>query len=205
MTNAGPRVAVETLEGRQLFTATINAAEETGGIDLSPVELALPHAGAAPSVEWSGDDLSVVEAAVPALSLSSGEVVFDEPVGGGMGAICTLTLRNTGAAALTIPSGGLSIVGSHAALFQILAPSAVPTTIAPGASLDVPLIYNPGSGEVLGAKRAELRIRTDDPSEPEVSVPLHGLATGNGRDPLLLRIFCLDSGSPAAIPHAAAA
>jgi hypothetical protein len=189
MTDAGPRVAVEPLEGRKLFAATVNAAADTGAPDIAPAELVFAREGLASASPWSASDLPALETAGPKLSLSCDEAAFDEPAGGGIGAIHTLSIRNAGIGALTIPSGGLSIVGKHAELFQILVAPELPITIAPGASLDVPLTFNPGSSEILGEKSAALCIRSNDPAAPEVSVALRGSFAGAWRDPAVWRIL----------------
>lgn len=209
------RATVERLEGRQLLTATLDtlhggeagtdadllaASVAEAAVTLKLLLAAAPTtvvggSGAEAFTLPSGGDILISRrtelpcAAAPELSLSTDRVTFDEPVGGGMSPLEILTLRNTGPVALTIPAEGLSIVGAQAALFQILFLPELPVTLPPGGSLDVPLVYTPGTGESLGAKRATLCVLSTDPALAPLDVPLRGVAAGGGKDPSLRRIL----------------
>src|SRR3954471_12283959 len=165
---SGSGVSVEPLEGRQLFAGTLDAVPSTGDASsegllaatlnsLSAIAeaAALPGKFVVPGVTIpppAGDVIAFTDS-FPTPSISSDGLTFDEPVGGGMSLIRTLTIRNTGPTSLTIPTNELTITGRHAALFQILLAPAPPATIPPGGSLDVSLVFTPGTGDILGLKR----------------------------------------------------
>lgn len=196
-------VTVELLEGRQLYSATLDPVTSTGDASSEALlaaplnapladaeaterrdsvglpEPAVPDADANSSTP-PADDVLPLRTAAPNLSLSSDAVTFDEPPGGGMSPVFVLTIRNTGFEPVALPTDGLTIAGKHAALFQILhSPEFLTTPIPPGASLNLPLVFTPGTGDLLGVKAATLCIRGCD--AVAIDVPLRGLvSSGNG-------------------------
>ena len=186
MTSAARPVMVEPLEGRQLFAGTVDAvARDTGPVDVVSAELTLSEDGPSlPLPSWSTDLLALVNAA-SRLAVSRGALEFDEPPGYGLGEVETLTIHNTGVEALTMPDGGLSIEGKHGPAFQVLLPTSLPITLLPGESLNVAIVFNPGSGETEGLKTAALRIVSGDPALDERVVSLSGRAGGGRLDPWL--------------------
>ncbi len=71
-----------------------------------------------------------------------------------------LTLRNTGSADLTITS--LSIDGADAAAFDVLDPTALPITLAPGQTQRVTVRFVPANGSHDGAMQARLVVVSSD-------------------------------------------
>jgi hypothetical protein len=181
-------VTVEPLEGRKLFAITIDSTQHPGAADAS-ADLTFPNAAVETAPLWSADNRPVSQIGGPKLSLSHGELAFEGPGGGGMGTIETLKVRNAGIAPLTIPAGGLFLLGRHAVLFQILMFPALPATIPPGGSVDVPMVFNPGTGEAVGLKSASLRILSTDPVAPFAEVALSGSAGDASQNPALGRIL----------------
>ncbi|RMF92421.1 MAG: choice-of-anchor D domain-containing protein, partial [Nitrospinota bacterium] len=86
----------------------------------------------------------------------------------GMSATLAATISNVGTADLTVT--GLNITGSADFTLNTAAP-ATPFTVAPGASVDVPVDYHPAD---VGDDTGTLEITSDDPDEPTVSVSLTG-------------------------------
>lgn len=79
-----------------------------------------------------------------------------------------VTVSNTGAQPLTVSGVALDPAGSP---FAISAAPALPATIAPGATLDVPIAFSPNAAAV---RTATLRITSDDLDESVVQVALAG-------------------------------
>jgi hypothetical protein len=97
----------------------------------------------------------------------------------------TLRLRNGGASPLTV--NALTFSGPWA----LTTPVAVPATLAPGATLDVPVLFTASSGAVANGS---LTIQSDDPAGPKV-VALAGywqIVSEGGKEPtlaFLLKVF----------------
>jgi extracellular elastinolytic metalloproteinase len=95
---------------------------------------------------------------------------------GSFGDVCLGSFRDL---ALTISNGGgcnLSVTGiasSSPAEFQVAGVAAFPLTIGPGASLQVPIRFQPLS---LGPKAATFTISSNDPSDPFRVVGVTGVA-----------------------------
>lgn len=84
----------------------------------------------------------------------------------------TLTISNIGTADLQVT--GATIIGTDFSDWQITT-AGVPFTIAPAASKNVSLTFQPKS---IGEKNAQLILQSNDPDAPEVAVTL----TGSGSD-----------------------
>jgi hypothetical protein len=65
----------------------------------------------------------------------------------------------------------LPISGAHAGDFTLVAPPALPATIAAGNSLDLIVRFNPSDS---GGRAATLTVNSDDPTSPTVTVSLSG-------------------------------
>jgi regulation of enolase protein 1 (concanavalin A-like superfamily) len=136
------------------------------------------------------------------VSASSSVLVFNSALpgsqGGGPSHVDTLTLTNTGSSAVTIPAGGVSIVGdpnaasekasSSPGAFSVTNLASVPSSIGPGQSINLNLQYTASQTGVM-FQSAILQVQTSDST---VSVPLHGLST-NGQfgtnEPSLVQIL----------------
>lgn len=101
-------------------------------------------------------------------------LIFNDPVGGGGTSSATITFRNTGTVTLSVPKGGVSIVGTAASQFHITAGPTSATTIAPGAALKVSVNF---AATQLGPKGATLRLASSATNTPITSVTLRGLGT----------------------------
>lgn len=119
-----------------------------------------------------------------ALAASSPVLVFNASVpgftGGGVSSRAdTLTLTNTGAAAISFPAGALSIVkdpadaNDESAQFAI-AGGTLPASLAPGQSTQLQLDYT--ASVANSVQSALLQITSSDPAGP-LTVQLHGLGT----------------------------
>lgn len=102
----------------------------------------------------------------------------------------TLTIRNTGTAALT----GIAVTstGSHSGDFVITAP--LTGFLAPGASTTLSVVFNPGAN---GARTAAIRIASNDADENPFDINL----TGHG---VAIPIIALENGDGAPLAPGAA-
>jgi hypothetical protein len=101
-------------------------------------------------------------------------------------------VTNTGTAPLSIPSTGLSL--SNTANWVITTRPNLPTTVAPGESVEVGVAFRATSATGTGVRTATLTIASNDPANPSVVVNLRGLAaaaTGGMNEPSLQRILDL--------------
>lgn len=218
--SASPAGLVEyrggTLDGRILVTrfgggddilvlttdATGNIVASQSGITgfsgfVDPVDITQhPVSGHLYVAEQGGQRISllrVADAANGAISVDKNTFYFnDVTTAAGNGAASPsqkLTIRNTGTGPLTISA--LTLGGSHAGDFTLLAPPGTPTTLAPGQSLDLQLAMR---ATVVGLRTATLTIASNDPSKPTTSINLRGLGTagtGGSNEPSLQRILDL--------------
>jgi glucose/arabinose dehydrogenase len=107
--------------------------------------------------------------------VSSTSLSFSAKVGT-TSAIVYLTITNTGTSLLAIPSDGLTITGTNAGMFIIQSRPAQPMTIAAGKSVTLGIVFSPKS-TTAGKKTATLQIKSNDPTQPLVSVSLTGTAS----------------------------
>ena len=109
--------------------------------------------------------------------------IFNDVSGGAASAEKTVTIQNTGNAALTI--SGLTLGGANASQFQITNQPSLPATVPAGASAQVQLVFNPTS---TGPKGATLQIASNDPDTPNTTVtPARPRHSRDGRGPMSLR------------------
>lgn len=110
-------------------------------------------------------------------TLSSNVIAFNSVVAGNAGAgpshTESVTIGNTGTMPLSL--SGYSIVNDpswsaqDASTFTL---TSQPTTVAPGGSATVSLVYN---ATAIGLQEALLQIQTNDPSKPLLTIQLHGI------------------------------
>jgi hypothetical protein len=112
------------------------------------------------------------EVLVPTLAADVTQLVFSDIVGGGTSASRTVTFSNTTAASVTIPAGGVAIVGSSATQFHLATQPAAEIVVAPGGPVAGAVHFG---ATAIGPKGATLQVVTSG-SEP-VSVSLRGLGT----------------------------
>lgn len=155
----------------------------SGGSQLVSVTFSPIATGArSAAVRFTSDDQETptVDVAVsgngvsPEITLTTpatGIVDFGEVRVGEAGTPQTVVIRNDGSMVLTVSAA--SLMGTDATQFTVTAP-ALPTTVAPGATLSATVNFLP-SGE--GPKSATLRITADDDSEPQTFVTLQGTGT----------------------------
>jgi fibronectin type 3 domain-containing protein len=128
------------------------------------------------------------------ISVQQRAMYFNDPRGGSNSPPEPLVIRNTGTAPLSIPSDGLKIVGTDAAMFAFSPATTLPLTIPAGGTLVVNVVFKPTGTTPLTIKTAAVEIRSNDPDQPFVSVALRGLpttGTGGVNEPSLQRVLDL--------------
>ena len=110
------------------------------------------------------------------ISTSTSTLSFNAPANGMATPAQSFTITNTGTQPLAIPATGLSASGPDGALFPFANEPAVPAIIAPGASISVTIVFNPGNSSI-GLHTAILQISSNDLANPLVTVSLQGLTT----------------------------
>jgi fibronectin type 3 domain-containing protein len=126
-------------------------------------------------------------------SVNAPTFYFNDPANTPASPQQTLTITNTGNQPLSIPAGGLSVVGTDGSLFPVSSSIAFPTIIPVGGSIQVGLQFLPGNAS-LGIHTAQLQIQSNDALNPIVTVNLRGLVTsgtGGTKEPSLQRILQL--------------
>jgi hypothetical protein len=111
----------------------------------------------------------------PNVVVNKNQLVFDEVRGGAASAAKTITVSNTGSAALTL--SGISITGADSSLFSFSPSITTPASIAAGGSLNINIVFNPPAANPLGPKMANLHLVTNDPDTPTLDLYLGGLTT----------------------------
>ncbi|NJM08411.1 choice-of-anchor D domain-containing protein [Candidatus Gracilibacteria bacterium] len=109
-------------------------------------------------------------AQTPNVALGTARMIFNDVAGGAASAVQTLTIQNTGTAALLISS--ITIGGTDASQFQLS--GSAPSSVAAGGSATVNVVFNPTS---VGVKGATLNVNSNDPDSPATTVTLRGLGT----------------------------
>jgi hypothetical protein len=137
------------------------AGAATAFLTVTDIAPGSPH-----SVGLSGTGVNL-----PAVSLSPGSLTFASQVVGASGAQQTVTLSNTGTAALTISS--IAITGTSLTSYTQASPCA--KSLNPGATCTIPITFQPSTP---GSKAAALTI-TDNAAGSPHSVSLSGTATGS--------------------------
>jgi hypothetical protein len=129
------------------------------------------------------------------LTTSQSLMVFNAVENSSASATETLTLTDTGNAALTLGSSAFSLAvdpsssTNDTSLFTLLNASAAPATLAPGASFGLEIDYN---ATALVTNKAFLDIATNDSVNPTQQVSLHGIGTkglGGSNQPSLATIL----------------
>ena len=129
------------------------------------------------------------------ISVNTALMVFNAVENSSASQIETLTVTDTGDAALTLNNGSLTLANDPnwptqgAARFTIVNASSIPTTIAPGGSFGVQLKYASTS---VTTDSAILDIASNDPLTPVAQITLHGIGTkglGGSNQPSLATIL----------------
>ncbi|MDH3644789.1 MAG: choice-of-anchor D domain-containing protein, partial [Gammaproteobacteria bacterium] len=107
----------------------------------------------------------------------------------GSTATLTTTVGNIGGTDLTVTAIGVS--GSPDFALGAGAP-AVPFTVAPGGSVDIPVAYSPA---VVGSHAGSLDIASNDPDEPTVAVGLQGSGASSAACDIAANPLALDFGA----------
>ncbi|HSU68587.1 MAG TPA: hypothetical protein VLJ39_17030, partial [Tepidisphaeraceae bacterium] len=116
--------------------------------------------------------------------------------GAGASPVQTLTVTNTGSSAVTLGSGGVSIVNDpsvatqDAGEFAVTNLGSVPASLAAGQSTNFTVDFTAPNS--TGLKSALLQVQTNDATTPLVTVTLHGLSTsgtGGANEPSLAAIL----------------
>ncbi|HEU5103407.1 MAG TPA: Ig-like domain-containing protein, partial [Roseiflexaceae bacterium] len=113
----------------------------------------------------------VAYAAAPEINVQPLTASFGAQEVGGTSAAQTVTIQNTGDAALSV--SGISLGGADAGMFAAggTCGSTFPLTVVAGGSCTVLLTFHPTS---MGARSASLTLASDDGDEPAVAVALSG-------------------------------
>ncbi|MEM6313006.1 MAG: hypothetical protein AAF743_02920, partial [Planctomycetota bacterium] len=118
----------------------------------------------------------------------------NDPRGGGVENPTQVTIFNNGTDPLLIPTDGLSLAGGSGSSFELPALTE-PIIVQPGESADIPLNFNPDSGDAAGSVQTDtLTIRSSATNASEVAVTLRGLVTedeGGSDEPSLQQLFTL--------------
>ena len=194
----GPRVSA--IPGFTGFTGPLDITEDTradGGTGAGNGNLYVASMAQTNAADSRITLLRPVTSSTPPVLGAPADAIANDVVGGGAAAM-PVTLTNTGGSPLTI--SGLALSGAGAASFATGAP-ALPTTVAPGGSLSVPVTF---SAAAAGVVSATLTITSDDPARRSATVALRGLGTagtsGSG-EPSLQRVvdvlgYPIDVGDP---------
>lgn len=131
------------------------------------------------------EDRQLFAVAAPNLEVSTGRLIFSQAEGTISGSQW-VTVTNTGKSALTFSD--VALAGADAGEFAI-SKRRMPPSLAPGASGNIKVAFEPRAAGVFGAT---VRIASDDPDTPVLLINLRGLGTG-GRfetaEPSLQRIL----------------
>ena len=159
------------------------AGSRTGTLSIAndalatPVTIALSGTGAA--------------AAVATLSLSATHLAFGDQVVASAGPAQTVTVTNTGAAALAFSA--ISLSGSAPGDFALGGTCAVATAVPPGGHCTVTAVFTPAA---TGARAATLALASNA-SNGSASVALAGTGVATGTPAVTLGASALDFGSVA--------
>ena len=167
----GPRVT--GIPGLTGFTGPLDITEDTradGGTGAGNGNLYVASLAQNDASDSRITLLRPVGASTPPGLAAPSEAIANDVVGGDAAA-APVTLTNTGGSPLTI--SGLALSGPGAARFATGAP-ALPATVAPGATLTLPLTF---SATAPGVVAATLTVTSDDPAARSRSVALRGLGT----------------------------
>jgi hypothetical protein len=137
------------------------------GTDTGAVVIASNGAAAPVSLQITGTADVPVPPAQPAISLSLAALDFGTAAVGGVPAVRTTDIRNTGSADLTV-TGVAACTGTSAAFTS--APAA-PFTVAPAGSATLTATFTPAAA---GADSGCFTIASNDPAQPAVSLALTG-------------------------------
>ena len=119
----------------------------------------------------------------PTMATTPSRLIFNDVVAGAASAAKTVTVRNNGSGPLSI--SGLTITGTDAGQFRLVAPPTLPASVAAGQSLTLQLVCEATSA---GPKRATLTVAGNDTGNPQQTVALRGLGTlglGGSNEPSL--------------------
>jgi len=104
----------------------------------------------------------------PDIAVDPGSLDFGQ-VELGTSRLLTVTASNQGSNRLQVQGVGPAAGTSDE--FQVTVPSSLPIVVLPRATLDVTVTYTPAD---MGTDTGSLQIRSDDPDEPVVALPLQG-------------------------------
>ena len=112
------------------------------------------------------------------ISVNSPSLTFTDTTNSPPTTAQSITITNTGTQLLAIPATGLSLLGTSGALFAIATKPQFPAVIAPGGSVTVTIVFNPGNA-APGQYTAQLQIASNDPNDPLDLINLFGTVTGS--------------------------
>ncbi len=111
------------------------------------------------------------------ISTSVGSLSFTDTATGSATAAQSITITNNGTQLLALPATGLSLIGVNGALFALTVAPTLPAVIAPGASVTVQIVFNPGR-IAAGIYAAQLEIASNAVSDPLDLLTLYGTVSG---------------------------
>ncbi len=123
--------------------------------------------------------------ALGALQASTDRLVFADPQGGAASPAKTVTVSNPSGSAFQLT--GFTIGGTNGNQFALSGAPGTPATVPAGGSVQVPVVFAPGT---TGVKAGQLTIATNDPAAPSIAVTLRGLGTTSATgEPSLQYVF----------------
>ncbi|HEX4794213.1 MAG TPA: Ig-like domain-containing protein [Humisphaera sp.] len=199
--SAGDDIAVLTTDSNDNVVSIDRAVSGFTGFN-NPVDLIEnPANGFIYVAELGANRITLLRPTTPGpqITASASLVTFSTIAAGNSGAgaspVQSVTITNTGSAALTLGAGGFTIANDPASTadagdFTITNAGSIPASLAVGQSFTVQLSFTAPS---LGIKSAFLKIASNDPNSP-TSIALRGVGMAGffaGNEPSLQRILDL--------------
>jgi glucose/arabinose dehydrogenase len=187
-------IALTTGSSGQITSAITGITGLTGFVD--PVDITEdPRTGDLYVADLGTSTITLLRpiASGAAISVSTSNLYFNDPVNSAASPAQTVTISNTGNQPLAIPATGLSILGTDGSLFPISSRPQLPLTIPAGGSVTISIVFNPGNS-ALGLHTAQLQITSNDPNHPQMLVNLRAITTrglGGSLEPSLQAILNL--------------
>ena len=172
-------LVLRTGDAGQITTSETGIAGFTGFID--PVDLIEdPRTGNLYVADLGASKLILLRpiGTGAAISLSTSALTFTNKVGSPPTISQSITITNTGTDLLAIPATGLSLLDADGSLFAISLKPTLPAVIAPGSSITLSIVFNPGNASI-GLHTARLQISSNDANDPLAIVNLFGTVTAS--------------------------
>jgi len=193
----GKLLIAEYSGGADIAIVTLDAAGNVASIErgvsgltgfVNPINLAEnPATGYIYVADIGAQTITLLKPIPPGakINVSTAPLTFNSVAPGYSGAgtpshTDTLTISNTGTVALAFPSDGFTIIpdpsisANDSSAFAITNRTTLPTSVPPGQSFQVQLDY---VATAVGPQSALLQIKSNDPTNPILTIQLHGIGT----------------------------